>query len=120
MTATTRPVNEAKLQEFMGKAVGDIGAGISAALVMIGDELGLYKALAAGPSSPADVAARTKTNERYVREWLNSQAASGYVTYDAKTKTYSLTPEQEMALADESSPVFIPGAFQIIAAAHKA
>lgn len=113
-------MNEAKLQEFMGKAVGDIGAAITAALVTIGDELGLYKALASGPLTPAEVAKKTKTNERYVREWLNAQAASGYVSYDPAKKTYSLSDEQRLALADESSPAFIPGAFQIISAVYKA
>jgi SAM-dependent methyltransferase len=113
-------MNEAKLQEFMGKAVGDIGASITAALVTIGDELGLYRALAGGALSPAELARKTSTNERYVREWLNAQAASGYITYDAQAKKYSLSDEQRMALADESSPAFIPGAFQIIAAVYKA
>jgi SAM-dependent methyltransferase len=105
----------------MGRAVGDIGSGISAALVMIGDKLGLYKAMAAaGPVTPAELAARTETTERYVREWLNNQAAGGYVGYDAATRKYSLSPEQAMALADETSPAFLPGAFQIVAAAMRA
>ncbi len=106
-----------KLNSFMGHAVEDIGAGMSAALVLLGDRLGLYKAMAnAGPLSPAALAARTGTHERYVREWLNNQAAGGYVTYDASTQTYTLPPEQSLALADETSPAFLPGAFQIIAA----
>ena len=115
------PVDEAKLNAFMGKAVGDIGAAMSAALVLLGDQLGLYKAMAAGgPLTPADLAARTKTKERYVREWLNNQAAGGYVEYDPKTGRYVLPPEQAFALADEGSPAFIPGAFQVIAAAFRA
>jgi 2-polyprenyl-3-methyl-5-hydroxy-6-metoxy-1,4-benzoquinol methylase len=117
---TTATFDQKKLEEFMGRAVGDIGSGISAALVMIGDKLGLYKALAAGPATPAELAARTETTERYVREWLNNQAAGGYVTYDAGTRTYALTPEQAMALADETSPAFLPGAFQVVAAAMRA
>jgi SAM-dependent methyltransferase len=117
---TTTPIDQKKLEEFMGRAVGDIGSGISAALVMIGDKLGLYKGLAAGPATPAELAARTETTERYVREWLANQAAGGYVTYDAKAKTFSLSPEQTMALADETSPAFLPGAFQIVAAAMRA
>jgi 2-polyprenyl-3-methyl-5-hydroxy-6-metoxy-1,4-benzoquinol methylase len=119
MTATTT-FDQKKLEEFMGRAVGDIGSGISAALVMIGDKLGLYKGLAAGPATPAELAARTETTERYVREWLNNQAAGGYVDYDAKAKKYSLSPEQTMALADETSPAFLPGAFQVVAAAMRA
>src|SRR5579872_4450659 len=80
------PINEAKLNEFMGKALGDMGAAASAAMVLIGDKLGLYKAMAAsGPVTPARLAKMTGTHERYVREWLNNQAAGGYVTYDAAT-----------------------------------
>ena len=109
-------IDEAKLNEFMGRAVGDIGAALSAALVVVGDKLGLYKALAMGPSTPAELAKRTGTVERYVREWLNNQAAGGYVTYDAASSRYSLTEEQQLALAQEGSPAFIPGAFQVIAA----
>ena len=81
---TTMTIDENKLNQFMGRAVGDIGAAMSAALVVIGDGLGLYKAMAAaGPLTPAELAKRTETNERYVREWLDNQAAGGYVTYDA-------------------------------------
>jgi DNA-binding SARP family transcriptional activator/SAM-dependent methyltransferase len=109
-------IDETKLNEFMGKAVGDIGAAMSAALVVIGDELGLYKALANSPATPQELAQRTGTIERYVREWLNNQAASGYVAYDPKTTKYSLSEEQAMAFAQEGSPAFLPGAFQVIAA----
>jgi SAM-dependent methyltransferase len=114
-------IDETKLNEFMGKAVGDIGAALSAALVVIGDKLGLYKALAkAGPSTPLELAAKTGTHERYVREWLGNQAAGGYISYDPKSARFSLPPEQAMALAEEGSPAFIPGAFQVIAAAFAA
>ncbi len=114
-------IDEAKLQEFMGKAVGDIGAAMSANMVLIGDRLGLYRTLAAkGALTPAELAKATKTAERYVREWLGNQAAGGYVTYDAATGRYTLPPEQAAALADESSPFFLPGAFQVIAAAFAA
>jgi SAM-dependent methyltransferase len=114
-------IDETKLNEFMGKAVGDIGAALSAVLVVIGDKLGLYKALAkAGPSTAAELAAKTSTHERYVREWLGNQAASGYVAYDAKTARFSLPEEQAMAFAEEGSPAFLPGAFQVIAAAFAA
>jgi 2-polyprenyl-3-methyl-5-hydroxy-6-metoxy-1,4-benzoquinol methylase len=115
------PINEAKLQEFLGKAVGDMGAAISSILVHIGDKLGLYKAMAAaGPLTAAELAQRTGTAERYIREWLGNQAAGGYVTYDAKTGKYTLPPEQAYALADESSPVFLQGGFQVLTALYKA
>ncbi len=114
-------VNQDRLQEFLGKAVGDIGAAMSANLVLIGDRLGLYKAMAKlGPVTPAELAKATKTTERYVREWLSNQAAGGYVTYDAATGRFTLPPEQAFALADETSPCFLPGAFQVIAATFMA
>jgi len=120
MPVTALPIDPDKLNAFMGRAVGDIGAAMSAALVLIGDELGLYRAMAAaGPLSAATLASRTETHERYVREWLNNQAAGGYVVYDATNAVYSLPPEQAAALADEASPAFLPGAFQVIAAAMK-
>src|ERR1700730_14993111 len=104
-----------KLNEFMGKAVGDMGAALHAVLIVLGDRLGLYKAMAdSQPLMPAELATRTGTSERYVREWLNANAASGYVTYDSASGTYSLPPEQALALAVENSPAFLPGAFQII------
>jgi SAM-dependent methyltransferase len=104
----------AKLQEFLGKVVGDVGAAMSAALVVLGDRLGLYKAMAvAGPMTPAELARRTETTERYIREWLNAQAAGGYVSYDVASGRYSLPPEQSVALADETSPAFVPGLFQV-------
>ena len=114
-------VNQDKLNEFLGKAVGDIGAAMSANLVLIGDRLGLYKAMAKmGSVTPAELAKATKTTERYMREWLSNQAAGGYVTYDAATGRFTLPSEQAFALADESSPVFLPGAFQVIAATFMA
>ena len=113
-------VNPQKLNDFLGKAVVDIGATLHAGLVVIGEKLGLYKALAQeGPSTPAELAKKTGTNERYVREWLNSQAAGGYVTYDADSGKYSLSPEQAFTLADESSPAYLPGAFQLATSAVK-
>ena len=97
-------------------AVGELGATLNAALVVIGDRLGLYKAMAgAGALTPRELADRTQTNERYVREWLNAQAAGGYVTYaDGR---YTLPAEHALALADEDSPAFLPGAFQLMTAA---
>jgi len=110
-------MDEIKLQDFLGKAVHDIGATLSAALVVIGDKLGLYKTLAeAGPLTPFELAKRSGTAERYVREWLLNQAAGGYVAYDAATGRYHLPPEQALALADENSHVYLPGAFQLITA----
>jgi SAM-dependent methyltransferase len=115
-----QPVNEAKLHEFVMKAVGEMGAAMNAALIIIGDKLGLYKAMAgAGPMTSAEVAAKTKTTERYVREWLSAQAAGGFVTYDEASGKFILPPEQTMALADEQSPVFLPGFFEIVSACIK-
>ena len=103
-----------KLQEFVFRAVDEVGATLNAALVVMGDRLGLYRALAdAGPVTPGELAGRTETAERYVREWLNAQAAGGYVEYDADRGRYSLPPEQTVALTDESSPAYLPGFFQL-------
>ncbi len=110
-----------KLNEFLGKAVVDFGAVFHAALVGVGDKLGLYKGLAAGgPQSPAQLAKRTNTTERYVREWLCNQAAGGYVTYDPAADKFFLSEEQAFTMADENSPAFLPGAFQVALAAAKA
>ena len=102
-----------KLNAFVGQFVGDLGATVHAGMVVIGEKLGLYKALAAQPVTSAELASKTKTDERYVREWLASQAAGGYVTYDEKTNKFSLTEEQAFALATEDSPAYLPGAFQL-------
>src|ERR1700733_5861203 len=111
------PMDMGKLNAFMGRAVGDMGAAMHSVLIVLGDRLGLYKAMGDSlPVTPAELAKRTGTTERYVREWLNANAASGYVTYDAATKTYVLPPEQALALAVENSPAFLPGAFQSISA----
>ena len=110
-------IDEAKLEAFMGQMVGDMAAAASAPLVLIGEKLGLYRAMAgAGPLSSAQVAERAGAAERYVREWLANQAAGGYVTYDAGTDTYTLPAEQALALADADSPVFLGGAFELLAA----
>jgi 2-polyprenyl-3-methyl-5-hydroxy-6-metoxy-1,4-benzoquinol methylase len=114
-------INQDKLHEFLAKAIVDFGATFNAALIRIGDKLGLYKALAkSGPQTPAQLAKATGTSERYIREWLSQQAAGGYVTYDAAKGTFHLSEEQAFAMADESSPVFLPGAFQVALAAIKA
>lgn len=106
-------IDETKLHAFMGRMLGDMGAAMNAALVLLGDELGLWKAMAgAGPLTAEQLAAKTGTHARYVREWLSAQAASGYVTYDPAAQTFTLPPEQAMALAQEDSPVFVAGAFE--------
>src|SRR5437899_2157572 len=104
-TVSTAPtIDMTKLQDFMGRAVGDMGAAMHAVLILLGDRLGLYKAMGDSmPVTPAELAARTGTTERYDREWLNANAASGYVVYDAATGAYSLPPEQALALAVENS-----------------
>src|SRR5215208_6311182 len=107
-------LDEKKLMDFVFKAVDEVGATLNAALVVMGDKLGLYRALAdGGPSTAADLAARTETTERYVQEWLNAQAAGGYVDYDSESGRYSLPPEQTVALTDSSSPAYLPGFFQL-------
>jgi 2-polyprenyl-3-methyl-5-hydroxy-6-metoxy-1,4-benzoquinol methylase len=114
-------INQDKLHEFLGKAIVDFGATFNAALIRIGDKLGLYKALVSGgPQTPVELAKHTGTAERYVREWLSAQAAGGYVTYGSSTGKFHLSEEQAFAMADESSPVFLPGAFQCALAAVKA
>ena len=114
----TTAIDENKLGAFLGKVVGDVGGAMSASLVVIGDKLGLWKALAKsdGPLTPAELAKRTETTERYIREWLNAMAASGYVTYCTETKAFKLEPEQAVAFADPESPAFVPGLFQVVAA----
>lgn len=102
-----------KLNSFIGQFVTDFGAAVHTGMVVIGEKLGLYKALAEGPMSSAQLAAKTKTDERYLREWLASQAAGGYVTYDEKTAKFGLSAEQAFALADEDSPAYLPGAFEL-------
>jgi SAM-dependent methyltransferase len=102
-----------KLNAFVGRFVGDLGATAHAGMVVIGEKLGLYKALAANPLTSTELAAKTATDERYVREWLSSQAAGGYVTYDEKTGKFGLTEEQAFALANEDSPAYLPGAFEL-------
>ena len=106
-------IDEGRLNEFMGRFVGDIGAVLHAATIVVGDQLGLYKHLAEEPADAETLARRTETDPRYLREWLSAQAASGYVEYDAATDRFSMTEEQAFALAQEGSPAFIPGAFQI-------
>jgi SAM-dependent methyltransferase len=112
-------IDEAQLNELLGRFVNDFGAAGFAATVVIGDKLGLYQALAAGPATPAELADRTGTHRRLVAEWLAAQAASGYVTYHPDGGRFSLSPEQAFALADEDGPLYLPGAFQVMVAAVK-
>lgn len=114
-------VNEDKLNQLLGRFVIDFGATFHAGLVVIGEKLGLYKAMAsAGPQTSKELAERTGTTERYVREWLNAQAAGGYVEYDAATNKYHLSEEQAFTLADEKSPAYLPGAFLCAVSALRA
>jgi SAM-dependent methyltransferase len=112
-------IDEAKLNELLGRFVNDFGATGFAATVVIGDKLGLYQALAAGPATAAEVADRTSTHPRLVAEWLAAQAASGYVSYDPDGERFSLSQEQAFALAHEDGPMYLPGAFQVMVAAVK-
>jgi SAM-dependent methyltransferase len=110
----------AKLDAFLGKMVNDMGASASGVMVIIGDKMGLYKALAgAGPLAPAELAERTGTAERYVREWLAAQAAAGYVEYRPESGAYAMSPEQAAVLADEAGPAFMAGGFEVLAAMFK-
>jgi SAM-dependent methyltransferase len=113
-TSTPAPALDMnKLNAFIGQFVTDLGAAVHSGMVVIGENLGLYKALAHGPMGPAELAARTETDERYLREWLASQAAGGYITYDDQTGKFSLSEEQAFTLANEDSPAYLPGAFEL-------
>src|SRR5947209_596577 len=115
----TTGIDEAKLEAFMGQAVTDMGAVISAPLMVIGEKLGLYKAMAhAGALTSQEVADRSGAAERYVREWLGNQAAGGYVSYDPDSDRYTLPDEQALALADEESPFYILGMYDSIASLY--
>jgi ubiquinone/menaquinone biosynthesis C-methylase UbiE len=112
-TAQLPPLDMDKLHAFLGRFVNDLGAAVHTGMVVIGENLGLYKALSKGPMTSAELAAATSTDERYLREWLASQAAGGYVTYDAATDKFSLNAEQAFTLANEDSPAYLPGAFEL-------
>ncbi|WP_026873511.1 class I SAM-dependent methyltransferase [Inquilinus limosus] len=109
-------LDTAKLESLLGTMVNEMGAAANAALVLIGDKLGLFRALAGGPLTPGELAAKTGTRERYVREWLSAQAASGFVTYDGRAGTFTLSPEQAAVFADEDSAVNMTGGFYSLAA----
>ncbi len=112
-------LNEDKLNELLGKVVTEMGAAANGPLILLGDKLGLFKSLAAsGPMNSTELADETNTAERYVREWLSAQAASGYVTYDGVTNSFSMTPEQAAVFGNEESPVFMTGAFYAITSVY--
>ena len=115
-------MNEDKLNELLGRFVGDLGATMHAGSIVIGEKLGLYKAMATPDErvTPAELAHRTKTNERYIREWLNANAASGYVEYDAEEDAYYLTEEQAFVMTNENNPAYLPGAFILATSALRA
>ena len=113
-------VDQDRLDEFLQRFVGDLGATMAAGSVVVGDRLGLYRALAEKPQRPQELAERTGTAPRYVEEWLRGQAAGGYVNYDADSGTYSLSPEQAFALTDPDGPLYAPGAFQLALGALRA
>jgi SAM-dependent methyltransferase len=114
-----RDPNPDKLNDLMGKLVGDLGAAIAGAGILLGDRLGLYKAMADGkPVTSSELAKKTNLHERYVREWLSGQAASEYIDYQADKNTFSLSAEQAMAFAEETSPAFFAGAFDIVQATY--
>jgi len=121
MAVQTQAIDENKLNAFLGQVIGELGATVNAGLIVIGDRLGLYKAMADGrPVTSQELAATTGTAERYVREWLNAQAAGGFVTYDASSQRYQLPAEHALVLANEDSPAFVCGAFELAAATLRA
>ncbi|MGA8568867.1 MAG: class I SAM-dependent methyltransferase [Candidatus Binataceae bacterium] len=113
-------VDEAKLQQLLGKMLGEVGAAMGIGLVLLGDKFGLYKTLAAaGPLTSAELASRTGTAARYVQEWAAAQAAGGYINFEPATERFSISPEQALILADENGPAFFPAMFEIAAAAAR-
>jgi 2-polyprenyl-3-methyl-5-hydroxy-6-metoxy-1,4-benzoquinol methylase len=119
ITAEPIPPDPARLEAFVGQMVSDLGAAMAGALVITGTKLGLYTALHdGGPATSSQLAARANATERYVREWLSAQAASGYVDYDAQTGLFSLSPEQAMVFANEDSPVYLAPAYEVIASGY--
>jgi SAM-dependent methyltransferase len=111
-------LDTSKLEPLLGTVVSEFGAASNAALVIIGDKLGLFRALAAGPATSAELAQKTGTHERYVREWLSAQAASGFITYHAADGTFSMSAEQAAVFADEESPVYVTGGFHLLSAIY--
>ena len=111
------PIDETKLHAFVGKMLGDLGGALSVPTVRLGMRLGLFDKLAEAPATAGQLAARAGgLHERYVREWALAQAANGYIDYDPAAETFSLSPEQAMVFAVPDSPVYLPGAFELVAA----
>src|SRR6202044_254839 len=120
MSTQTREINPDALNALLGQAVQDMGAALQAPLILIGDKLGLYRAMGDGvPVTPAELASRTGTAERYIREWLNANAAGKFVEYDASSGKYFMTPEQALALAQDDTPVHLPGFYHMLASLMK-
>ena len=120
MSTQTREINPDALNALLGQAVQDMGAALQAPLILIGDKLGLYRAMGDGvPVTPAELAERTGTAERYIREWLNANAAGKLVQYDAKEGKYFMTPEQALVLALDDTPVHLPGFYHLLASLMK-
>src|SRR4029077_4519990 len=120
MAVQTPAINIDKLMAFLNQVVGELGATVNAGLIVLGDRLGLYKAMSgAGPLTSGELAQKTGTAERYIREWLNAQAAGGFVTYDPATKRYELPAEEGMVLANGASLAFVGGAFELATATLK-
>jgi 2-polyprenyl-3-methyl-5-hydroxy-6-metoxy-1,4-benzoquinol methylase len=120
MATATRELDEARLEQFLGQAVTDMGAAMNGVLVMLGGQLGLWKAMAgAGPMTAVGIAERSGIRERYVREWASAQAASGYLEYDPAADSFELPPEQAMAFANEDSPVYLLGGYNLISSTYK-
>ena len=112
-------VNDEKLNALLGKMVGDLGAAVNGALVIVGDKLGLYRCLeSAGPLSTHELAEKTGTAERYIREWCSAQAAHGYITYNDENKSFSLSPEQALVFANIDSPVIMTGGFYSVSSVY--
>ncbi|MEW5757340.1 MAG: class I SAM-dependent methyltransferase [Pseudomonadota bacterium] len=118
-TATAR-IDEGRLQNLLGTMVTELGAAAAGALIVVGDSLGLYKSLATqGPATSGELGARTGTAERYVREWLASQAASGYIDYDPETRRFSMTAEQAAVFADDDSPALMTGGYYSVTSIYR-
>lgn len=119
MSTTTTTIDEATLNRLVDRVISDVGATLQAPLVLLGEQLGLFRALAGAPLTTAELAERTGTAERYVREWARTQAAAGYVAYDPATDRYALTPEQALLFAQTEGPSFVFGGFEMAVAAGK-
>src|SRR2546428_1285467 len=117
MTVEAPDIDQDKLNAFLGQVVGELGATVNAALIVLGDRLGLYREMArGGPITSIELAERTGTVEHYIQQWLNAQAAGGFVSCDPATQRYELPPERALALADEDGSAFVCGAFELATA----